>query len=308
MCDGQTGDFSMKNIAQHLKEDFERELKKIPSENSFASPLLSYKDVLRAHYLICDYFESITKTPSVFGVRSMDLLGSAIGRQRTEFSNHNKWQNEFEVMATLFFGLTKNHAFHDGNKRTALLCLLYQLYKYGRVPIIKQDSLEQLTVDIADGTVMKRNNFNEFFKKSGKTKKDISVEDQNVYYIASYIKKYSRKLDSSYKTLTYEEFNTVLRKFDCCLDEPSKNYINVYKNEVVKHFLKKDEIKKRKVLQIGFPGWKKQVNSKALKESLKALELTPDKGFDNSVLFQEAEPLYKIIQDYEGPLSRLKDK
>ena len=308
MRDRKKGNKDMKNLAKHLREDFERELKNTPSENAFVSPLLSYEDVLRAHYLICDYFESVTNTPSICGVRSMDLLGSAIGRQRTEFSNQNKWRDEYEIMATLFFGLTKNHAFHDGNKRTALLCFLYQLYKYGRVPTIKQESLEQLTVDIADGTVVQRSNFNEFLKRSGMSKKDISLEDQNVYYIATYIKKYSRKLNSSYKALTYEELNTVLHRFSCTLDNPSKNYINVYRNYTEKHLFKKDEIKKVKVLQIGFPGWKKQVFPKALKETLKALQLTPDKGFDNAVLSREAEPLYKIIQDYEGPLSRLKDK
>ena len=64
----------------------------------------------------------------------------------------------------------------------------------------------------------------------------------------------------------------------------------------------------RRVKQIGFPGWKKQIYPKAFKETLKALHFTPENGYDYSVFMEDAEPLYKIIQDYERPLSRLKDK
>ncbi len=286
----------MKNLAQHLKEDYERCKEQIPNTEDFLSPLLGYNDVLKAHYLICDYFESTKHTASVFGVRDMNLLGSAIGRQRTEYDGQNKWVDEFEIMATLFFGLTKNHAFRDGNKRTALLCLLYQLHKYGRVPSANQNLLERLTVDVADGSIKTRNNFKEYLKKYGKHMIDSSEEDKVVYYISYYIKKYSRKLDSSYRALTYEEFNTVLRRLGAYLDNPQKNCINVYDSSG------------RRVKQIGFPGWKKQIYPKAFKETLKALHFTPENGYDYSVFMEDAEPLYKIIQDYERPLSRLKDK
>lgn len=54
---------------------------------------------------------------------------------------------------------------------------------------------------------------------------DSSEEDKVVYYISYYIKKYSRKLDSSYRALTYEEFNTVLRRLGAYLDNPQKTVL-----------------------------------------------------------------------------------
>ena len=79
-------------------------------------------EVLKAHYIISDYF--ISEGESVFfGVKSFDLLSSAIARQHVEFAGIQKWEDCYHKMATLLFGLDKNHAFEDGNKRTALLSL-----------------------------------------------------------------------------------------------------------------------------------------------------------------------------------------
>ena len=113
-------------------------------------------------------------------------------------------------------------------------------------------------------------------------------------------------MDSSYKPLTFFEFNAILKQYNCYLDNPSGNYINVY--QTVSNGLLFKKTSSRRVLQIGFPGWKKQINQKAFKETLKALDLTPDRGFDKKVFFENAEPLYKLIHDFEGPLRRLKDK
>ena len=63
-----------------------------------------------------------------------------------------------------------------------------------------------------------------------------------------------------------------------------------------------------KVIQIGYPGAKRQVNIKALKEVLKATQLDERNGVDSQVFFKGAIPEYKLIEEYRKPLRRLKDK
>lgn len=290
----------MNNLPLHLKQDYQRFKNQIPTENDFARPFLDYDDVLKAHYLICDYFETNYQQASVYGVRDLTLLGSAIGRQKTSFGGCVKWNGLYEYCATLFFGLVKNHPFHDGNKRTALLALLYQLQQSKRVPEAPQKEFETLTVRVAESGLEKYSDYNDFCKPG------LKKEDSAVYFIANFLKRKTRSLDSSYKPLTFFEFNAILKQYNCYLDNPSGNYINVYQT-VSKGLLFK-KTSSRRVLQIGFPGWKKQINQKAFKETLKALDLTPDRGFDKKVFFENAEPLYKLIHDFEGPLRRLKDK
>lgn len=65
------------------------------------------------------------------GVRSNDLLESACDRPRVALGPTEKYPTIFSKAAALFHSLTKNHAFHNGNKRTALVVLLSMLQRNG---------------------------------------------------------------------------------------------------------------------------------------------------------------------------------
>ena len=294
----------MQQIAEHLYQDYLRFKKEIPGQK-FDPPLLNYDDVLKAHYLICEYFEKNQGSKSMYGVRSMQLLGSAIGRQITSFAGKNKWKNEFEIMATLFYGLVKNHPFHDGNKRTALLALLYNLYLIKRTPKneCRQEKWEKLTVAVAASDMSEYVGFKRFEEKADKP------EDAIVYFIADFLRKNTRLFDKYFVSVTYADFEASIKQFGFYFANPSKNFIDIYQKKPRGifgiHFFG-DTC--RRIKNIAFPGYRCQMDPKTQKNILKDLGLTIDRGFDRQVLMEKAEPLYKIIQDYEGPLSRLKDQ
>lgn len=292
----------MQQLPLHLYQDYLRFKSEIP-QYSFPFPLLNYNDVLKAHYLICDYFETNQGISSVYGVRSMQLLGSALGRQITSFAGVNKWKNDFEVMASLFFGLVKNHPFHDGNKRSALLALLYNLYLIKKIPKSNQDAWEQLTVSVAASDMSQYKHFKKFEEQAE------NKEDAIVYFIANFLQKNTRSVDNVFVSITYADFETSIKQFGFYFKNPSKNCIDIYQKcpRKILGVTISGEIHKR-VKNIAFPGYRCQMDSKTQKNILKDLGLTPEKGFDRQVLSKSAEPLYKIIQDYEGPLSRLKDQ
>src|SRR6267142_4543836 len=60
-------------------------------------------------------------------VKDRRLLESAVGRQHVGTNGNLIYSTPELNAATLMFGLAKNHAFHDGNKRTALVAMLNHL-------------------------------------------------------------------------------------------------------------------------------------------------------------------------------------
>ena len=272
-------------LPTHLKSDYDRYSKEINNEG-YDEFLIKPDDVLRAHYLIADYFLD-TGEEVLYGVKTPDLLYSAVNRQNVSFAGRSKWENAIEKCATLFYGLVKNHAFHDGNKRTALLIALYNLYRIGRTPTEKQKEFEKLTIRVASGEVDQYKCFEKFRDK----------EDAEILTIASILRKLTKKTDKRFYAMTFKEFGKRLEDYGYYFSEPHDNFIKVFKK---RQGLWRNDLFIR---QIGCPGLSSQINEKAAKTILKDIGVQ-----DNYIFFKGGEPLYKLIEDYRAPLLRLKDE
>jgi death-on-curing family protein len=258
-------------------------------------------DVLRAHFLIADYFYGQDYGLGGIGPRDQNLLHSAVYRQFVSFDGNDKWSDPYQRCATLVFGIVKDHPFHDANKRTGLLVLLYFLTKMKRVPTVKQKELERFIVEIADGSIKKYRQYAEI-KRRG--------DDPEVLFISDYIKRKSRRQDNEFHTVTFQELDTILMRFGLYMSNPYGNYIDVVKTEskrTILGFGRKKDFQTR-ILQIGFPGWKKQVDKKTITSIRKSAGLTSEKGIDSAAFFSGVDPLYSLIDEYSGPLQRLADR
>jgi death-on-curing protein len=280
-----------------IQNDFDRVVQLYTPRQETLSGGLSEYEVLKAHYIVSDYFIS-EGDMVLYGVKSFDLLSSAVSRQEVEFGGVQKWQDEYHKMATLLYGITKNHAFEDGNKRTALLSLLLFINKSDLQVAYKQSVIENLIVRIAANTLDEYANYKYYKEK----------DDPEVNFIADKIKKYTRKTNRRIYTITYAEFDRRLKQFGVWLDNPSGNFINVYRNKQIIRLFLFTKNKTERVLQIGFPGWKRQVNPKTIKSVLQATGLTVDNGVDSEVFFRDADPIYELIREFREPLVRLKDE
>lgn len=288
----------MDEIIPELKQEYERTIEKIDDSEFLSRNLISFTDVIKSHYLIADFFMKDGEQ-TICGVKDTNLLGSALGRQITGFNGQLKWKKDEEICATLFYGIIKNHAFHDANKRTALLTLIYHLHKLGRTLTDKQKVYEDLAVDIAENNLDKYPIFKKKFKK---------LEDAEILFIADFLKKKTRKIDKRYYPITYREFDKLLKKHDCYIEVLSGGYANVMKPVIKKRLFLKDIKEYKSAIQIGFNGWDKKINPKAVKESLKACNLTEEHGIDSQSFYNGVEPLHALIDEYQGPLRRLKDR
>ena len=86
------------------------------------------------------------------GLRDAGLLESALDRPRNLFAHEPK-SSIFQLAASLCVGLAKNHAFHDGNKRTALLTTRAFLFLNAYELEPSQESEVLTLVAIADGSL-----------------------------------------------------------------------------------------------------------------------------------------------------------
>lgn len=291
----------MEHISSELKDDFSRWGIIIGDEPYYGKWMVGIKDVLRAHYLIIDYF-STEYGEGVGGVgpRSINLLHSALSRQFTGYENNNKWNSEFEICATLFYGIIKDHPFHDANKRTALLTLLYHLRKVGWTPDSKQKEFEVLAISIASNNL-------DVYPKYSKVK---CKHDQDIYFIAEFLRRHTRKLDKNNYIITYQDLDTILQRYNFGLENPDGNKIEVVQyTEEARGFIKQEKIKlRRRIGVINFPGWKRQINVEDLKRVRKMTGLTTENGIDSKAFFRGSEPFSALIWQYQNLLIRLSDK
>lgn len=111
----------MNNLPEYLLSEYNMWAKKL---NEFDTAIfkenVSTQEVLQAYYILVDYFHSQGEELN-YGIKDFNLIGSAVSRQFTSWNGKQKWTDKYTIAATLFYGLNKNHAFSDGNKRTSML-------------------------------------------------------------------------------------------------------------------------------------------------------------------------------------------
>ena len=288
----------MKYLPDYLKKAYEYDLLKTPNLPDIYSPLINVEDVLKAHYILADYFTDesggTTAEKMLAGVRSSDLLCSAISRQLVSNGGKLKYTEPIHICATLFFGLTKDHPFHDGNKRTALLVLLKQLTEYGYFPIQSVEQFEELVKSVAKGDIA--------HKYAHQYKKCKKEDDPVIETIAYILRQITEKKDRSiHADLNMKEF--------CSLLSEMHNVSFELDNMKIKFKRKAKGIIRNKELSyiVKFYGWTRPVEAGMVRDTFDKLGLTDEFSTFNRLL-SGGKSYYSIINQFELPLRRLKDK
>ena len=84
------------------------------------------------------------------GLRDSNLFDSAMTRPQNRWG-YSPETSLFDIAAAYGYGLAKNHAFVDGNKRTALVAMLLFLELNGYVLTASQERRYEVLLDVAAG-------------------------------------------------------------------------------------------------------------------------------------------------------------
>jgi len=266
-----------------------------------AAHLLNYFDVLEAHFCIADFFLEEDYGIGGIGPRSVDVLISTVERQWTGFEGFTIYDSEFERIASLMFGIIKNHPFYDANKRTAFLCALLQLHRMGRVLTIPQVDFENLMVEIADGKIYRRAMIKDLTRRK--------FAHPELKFIGRYLEKNSRRTTRLRKAIKFRELRTLIGRFGFSFDSAFKGSINIVKLEdrIVHRFWRGDKIEQEKIVigNIAYHGEGVDVPDSTIKLVRQLCGITDQDGFDNDVILRDAQPTFQLIKSYRDSLQRL---
>lgn len=288
-------------LNESISENFRRLTNDIDETCLYkTSNTLSVLDVLHAHYLIADFFVTEGEGIAGIGPRDLNLVHSAVHRQHVGIGQRRKWEDRFDLCSTLMFGLAMDHAFHDANKRTAFLCCLHQLGRAGRTPTVTHTDFEDFLVEIADHKLDRYPRYKELLKR-GDT-------DPEVTFISKWLRTKTRDVDTRQYTITYRELKRILVARGYDLINPFRNTIDLVSYEKKWRLLRPSQIETKRLMQIGFPGWTRQVARGVLKDVRERLKLTHDHGVDSEVFFRDADDFSALIAHYQDPLRRLAER
>ncbi len=110
---------------------------------------LAVADVLLIHE------DTIRHEGGMAGLRDPGLLESAVLMPQQQFGGEYLHPGLPEMAAAYLFHIAQNHAFHDGNKRTAAVAALIFLDANGVTRLPAPDELERMTLAIAAGEATK---------------------------------------------------------------------------------------------------------------------------------------------------------
>ncbi len=110
---------------------------------------LTVAEVLRLHKL------QIQDFGGAFGIRSEELLESAVMQPQSTFGGFMLHKNIFDMAAAYLFHICQNHPFVDGNKRTALDACCFFLFFNGYELSGDEDEIADFVLKVAEGKAKK---------------------------------------------------------------------------------------------------------------------------------------------------------
>lgn len=294
----------MQFVSEEIEKLYKEALKKC-HDIEIGSEYMNVSDILKAYYILADYFtdrsayQETEYAGMLIGVRDCNLIASAVGRQVTGIGERLKYTDKLDICATLFYGLVLNHAFYDGNKRTALLVLLYQMYKYGYYIIGNFKKLEDLVVSTAENSIPSK--YENIYKKFRRQ------EDKSGYAVVKTLSYILRRLVTK-KNYSFR-MNINMKEFCQRLASVGVQYSRdgmkiKFTRTITYWFGLKSE---KMAYSVNFYGWTRNVEPGMANDVVRNLKLLDEYPSFQSI-GDDSSSIYKIIGDFETPLRRLKDK
>jgi death-on-curing family protein len=163
--------------------------------------LLKLEEVIAIHNaLVADFL--VQDDPIVpSGPRNEDIIASAVYRQHTALGNQLKYLSIEMCAAALLHSIVHDHPFHNGNKRTALVCMLVLLDENGITLTCPENELFKFVLLVAQHIIVNLRY------------RDLS--DREVITIAEWILRNSRQVERGNRPLPFRKLRIILSSYDC---------------------------------------------------------------------------------------------
>lgn len=252
-------------------------------------------DVRVIHDVLARDFARSADPISPAGVRSDDLLESAVARQHTSIGGIHKYADPKGNAAALTYGLCCNHPFHNGNKRTALVSMLVHLDRNRYVlRETTNGALFELMLRIADHTMAP--------KKHGR-----HDPDAEVLALQEWLHKRVTKVERWEKPITGRELRRILRRFGLELENPNSNMMDVVRYEETKGkwLFGRPGRRAVRICRIGWHHEGGPVSQRDVRQLRRLAELDEEHGVDAKAFYDDEAVADAFINQYRKVLTRL---
>jgi death-on-curing protein len=264
---------------------------------------LTVEDVLRIHDVLVNDFAATGDPIGDMGLRSKELLESAVNRQLASLGPTLKYPEPLGNAATLGFGICCDHPFVNGNKRTALVAILVHLDK-NRLCLhaTSQSDLYQLMLGIASHTLGVRHDPR---RASGLILRRAS--DDEVSTIKDWLARRTQKVRRGESSVTFRQLRQILTRFDISLDTSRSNTVDVVRTEQVpaSFFRRQPKITRKRLGSIGYHNEGTEVSLRDLKNLRRMCGLTESDGVDSSAFYGDSAVVDVFVNRYRTVLRRL---
>lgn len=225
--------------------------------------------IIFIHEHLTEFFADKEDPISPPGIKNLSSIESAAGRPLATAGGLDAYPTVFMKAAALFHSVACNHAFHNGNKRAALLSTLYFLSEYGYwVDRCDDDEMYEFTRRIAAHEVTP-------------DRKD------EVFVIAEWLEHNSRKQQKGEKPMKLGALRDALARFGFELRDQGKTLDVLHGGNVVQSILKR-----------GAQGFE-DYDQSYISELRKRLRLTAEEGVDSARFYGQkgiADELNQFMQ------------
>lgn len=268
---------------------------------------LSTENVLDVHNELVKEFADSSDPIFPPGVKSMELLESAVSRQYTSIDGHYKYPDPISNAATLTYGICNDHAFHNGNKRTALVSMLVHLDKNRfTFTTVTQDEFFNMILGVATHQIV----------HTGRNKKSTSKDskphpDEEVEALTRWIKEKAIPIRRGDKQITYRDLRKILKRFNCELDNPKGNSIDIIcirKLKQRKGFTTETIEVRKKVWNITYRGENAIVPINVIKDVRNVCKLREEDGITSETFYSEGDIINSFINIHRTLLRKLANR
>ena len=222
------------------------------------------------------------------GIKSHNLLSSALTRPQTQFSDQQKYQTVELAGAALLHSIIQNHPFFNGNKRTGFVSLLLFLEQNDYDFDCDEDEIFKFLMRVSSHSLVPDVD-------------DSTLSDREVVQIAHWIREHVHTVEPGERIMSWIKFQALLRSHSCDFQMRRGSKIEIRRLVSSIREGGREELLKTKV---PYGGDGREVQRDTVQKIRRDLKLDGDNGIDN-YSFYGGKPINSIIKKYRGILRRL---
>jgi len=278
---------------------------------------LDSQDVCAIYKVIAEFAKELGEPIHPFGIRDKNLLESAVSRQHTGFGGIQKYSDIRQIAASLLFGICNDHPFHNGNKRTALVCTLSFLAENGYTPQgTRHKDFEDLVLATSS------HNLSSFAKNHGLEKKHSQVRDiikrtgancksmdDEVDIVFHWLARHTRHEELKERPIPFRRLRQILTKFDCEFAKSPDSKISIRREvtstqRLLGIFKRTEQLK----THLTYYGENHTMDVGSLKKIRSDLHLSAKHGCDSRDFYDNQAVVDSLLVEYKNILQRLAKK